>query len=140
MRKQRGVGDARTPPPRVSTLDFRVLRREYRDTHPTCVQATRSALPTYEYHCESCGKNYDLTQSFSAETQHTCEECGKGVAKRVLHAPRVVFKGSGWYATDSRNTSVATSDDSSSSSSESPSSDAGSTDSGDSKIETSAAG
>jgi putative FmdB family regulatory protein len=97
-------------------------------------------LPTYEYHCESCGKNYDLMQSFSAETQHTCEECGKGVAKRVLHAPRVVFKGSGWYATDSRNTSVATSDDSSSSSSESPSSDAGSTDSGDSKIETSAAG
>ena len=37
-----------------------------------------------------------------------CEECGKGTAKRVLVAPRVVFKGSGWYATDSRGKSSAT--------------------------------
>jgi len=59
-------------------------------------------LPTYEYHCPACKKTYELRQSFSAETTHTCEECGKGTAKRVLHAPRVVFKGSGWYVKDSR--------------------------------------
>lgn len=67
-------------------------------------------MPTYEYQCSECNAVYDLQQSFSAETTHTCEECGKGIAKRVLHAPRVVFKGSGWYATDSRNSNGAVSD------------------------------
>ncbi|MGE5597578.1 MAG: FmdB family zinc ribbon protein [Hyphomicrobiales bacterium] len=67
-------------------------------------------MPTYEYECQSCHAVYDLVQSFSAETTHTCEECGKGVAKRVLHAPRVVFKGSGWYVTDSRKSQSAISD------------------------------
>jgi putative FmdB family regulatory protein len=64
-------------------------------------------LPTYEYHCPACNATYDLRQSFSAETTHTCEVCGKGTAKRVLHAPPVVFKGSGWYVTDSRGKSSA---------------------------------
>ena len=59
-------------------------------------------MPTYEYACKSCKVVYDLRQGFDAEITHTCEECGKGIAKRVLHAPPVVFKGSGWYATDSR--------------------------------------
>ncbi len=59
-------------------------------------------MPTYEYHCPACKATYELRQGFSAETTHPCEECGKGIAKRVLHAPPVVFKGSGWYVTDSR--------------------------------------
>ena len=67
-------------------------------------------MPTYEYHCNSCQKNYDLRQGFDAESTHTCEECGKGIAKRVLVAPRVVFKGSGFYVTDSRGRSSATAD------------------------------
>ncbi len=64
-------------------------------------------MPTYEYACPACKAVYELRQSFSAETTHTCEECGKGVAKRVLHAPPVVFKGSGWYVTDSRSSKSA---------------------------------
>jgi putative FmdB family regulatory protein len=64
-------------------------------------------MPTYEYHCPRCKATYDLRQSFSAETTHPCEECGTGTAKRVLHAPRVVFKGSGFYATDGRSRSTA---------------------------------
>lgn len=59
-------------------------------------------MPTYEYHCPKCRGTYELRESFSAETTHQCQECGKGTAKRVLHAPRVVFKGSGFYATDSK--------------------------------------
>ncbi len=59
-------------------------------------------MPTYEYACPACKAVYDLRQGFDAEITHKCEECGKGIAKRVLHAPPVVFKGSGWYATDSR--------------------------------------
>ena len=67
-------------------------------------------MPTYEYQCKSCKAVYELRQGFDAETTHTCEECGKGIAKRVLHAPPVVFKGGGWYATDSRNSKSAMTD------------------------------
>lgn len=67
-------------------------------------------MPTYEYHCPKCKATYELRQGFSAETTHTCEECGKGVAKRILHAPRVHFKGSGFYATDSKSKSSAVGD------------------------------
>lgn len=67
-------------------------------------------MPTYEYQCSKCKAVYDLRQGFDAETTHTCEECGKGIAKRVLHAPPVVFKGGGWYATDSRGKSSAVTD------------------------------
>ena len=59
-------------------------------------------MPTYEYQCSICKKSYDLRQGFDAATRHPCEECGKGMAKRVLHAPRVLFKGSGFYVTDSK--------------------------------------
>jgi len=67
-------------------------------------------MPTYEYQCNACKAVYELRQGFDAATTHTCEECGKGTAKRVLHAPPVVFKGGGWYVTDSRNTKTAVSD------------------------------
>lgn len=70
-------------------------------------------MPTYEYHCPACEATYELRQGFDAPTTHTCEECGKGTARRVLHAPPIVFKGSGWYITDSRNKQSAVSDSSS---------------------------
>jgi len=76
-------------------------------------------VPTYEYNCSACESTYELRQGFDAETMHSCEECGNGTAKRILSAPAVVFKGSGWYATDSRNKSSAVTDSSSDSSSES---------------------
>lgn len=69
-----------------------------------------AAVPTYDYQCTGCNATYELRESFSAPMEHTCEECGKAVAKRVLTAPRIVFKGSGWYATDSRNRSTSTTD------------------------------
>ena len=80
-------------------------------------------MPTYEYQCKSCKAVYELRQGFDAETTHKCEECGKGIAKRVLHAPPVVFKGGGWYATDSRNKSTAITDSESKPSSDSSSSE-----------------
>lgn len=67
-------------------------------------------MPTYEYHCPKCNATYELRQGFDAETTQTCEECGKGIAKRVLYAPPVVFKGSGWYVTDSKGKNSATTD------------------------------
>ena len=69
-------------------------------------------MPTYEYHCPKCKTSYDLREGFNAETTHTCENCGKGIAKRVLHAPKVFFKGSGFYVTDSKSKSTAVTDSS----------------------------
>jgi putative FmdB family regulatory protein len=58
-------------------------------------------LPTYAYRCESCGNQYEKREGFSAPARQKCPNCGKQ-AQRVLFAPPIVFKGSGFYVTDSR--------------------------------------
>ncbi len=68
-------------------------------------------MPTYEYACEDCGKRYEKREGFDAPARQKCQFCGK-TANRVLFAPPVVFKGSGFYKTDSRGLSApAASDD-----------------------------
>ena len=57
-------------------------------------------MPTYDYRCES-GHRYEKRERFGSPAQQPCERCGKQ-AQRVLTSPTVVFKGSGWYKTDSR--------------------------------------
>jgi putative FmdB family regulatory protein len=57
-------------------------------------------MPTYEYRCEA-GHKYEKRESFSAPARQKCQKCGKP-ALRVIFAPPVVFKGGGFYATDSR--------------------------------------
>lgn len=77
-------------------------------------------MPTYDYHCAKCTKTYEIREGFDAPSRHRCQECGKGTAKRVLTAPRILFKGSGWYVTDSKSKSaVATEGDNGAPSSES---------------------
>ena len=58
-------------------------------------------LPTYEYHCDSCEKNFDVVQSFHDDPLTTCPTCGSPVRK-VFGNVGIVFKGSGFYKTDSR--------------------------------------
>lgn len=58
-------------------------------------------MPTYEYVCKSCGENIEVFQSFSARPLVKHDACG-GDLKKVFHARGVVFKGSGFYKTDSR--------------------------------------
>ena len=58
-------------------------------------------MPTYDYQCEA-GHRYERRESFGSPTTHACEQCGK-LAKRQLSAPPLIFKGGGWYVTDSRN-------------------------------------
>lgn len=62
-------------------------------------------MPTYEYNCKKCGENFDLVQSFKdkALKKHP-GECG-GPVQKVFHASGIVFKGSGFYVTDSRGAS-----------------------------------
>ena len=59
-------------------------------------------LPTYEYHCDTCEKNFDLVQSFHDDPLTECPTCGSPVRK-VFGNVGIVFKGSGFYKTDSRN-------------------------------------
>lgn len=58
-------------------------------------------MPTYEYACTSCGNRLEVYQSFSADPLEKCELCG-GPLRRVFHPVGVLFKGSGFYSTDSR--------------------------------------
>ena len=92
-----------------------------------------SAVPTYEYHCDSCRKSYDRREGFDAPASHPCDLCEKGTAQRVLHAPTVVFKGSGFYVNDSRNKSESRSASEKSVSLPSGDSDSGSSSSGSGK-------
>ena len=56
-------------------------------------------MPLYEYRCESCGAVFEKIQKFSDEPLKTHEGCG-GVVERLLSAPALQFKGTGWYVTD----------------------------------------
>ena len=90
-------------------------------------------MPLYQYQC-SKGHSYEKQQPFGSPVEHPCEQprC-KAIAKRVLIAPQVHFKGSGWYKTDSRGTGSSSrrgsSADSESSSTDSPASEPSSSDS-----------
>ncbi len=58
-------------------------------------------MPTYEYACAACGNRYEKREGFEAKPRQKCPKCGK-MAQRLLSTPAVVFKGSGFYKTDSR--------------------------------------
>lgn|SRR5689334_3522926 len=64
-------------------------------------------MPTYQYLCESCGHRFDIFQHFADAPLTTCPNCS-GQIHRVLFPAGIVFKGSGFYKTDSRGTSSAT--------------------------------
>jgi putative FmdB family regulatory protein len=56
-------------------------------------------MPLYEYKCHKCGKQFEVMQKFSDAPLTTHEGCG-GDVDRLLSAPALQFKGSGWYITD----------------------------------------
>jgi putative FmdB family regulatory protein len=58
-------------------------------------------MPTYEYVCKQCGDRFEIFQSFSAKPLKKHDVCG-GPLQKVFHPAGVVFKGSGFYSTDSR--------------------------------------
>ena len=65
-------------------------------------------MPTYQYACTACGHELEAVQSFSDAALTECPECG-GALRKVFSAVGVVFKGSGFYKTDSRSSSSASS-------------------------------
>jgi putative FmdB family regulatory protein len=58
-------------------------------------------MPTYTYQCDSCGHGFEAVQRFVDDPLTECPECGASI-RRVIQPVGVVFKGSGWYITDSR--------------------------------------
>ena len=65
-------------------------------------------MPTYTYHCESCGVRFDQYQKFTDEPLPLCPECGEMALHKVYQPVGIVFKGSGFYATDHRSPSGQT--------------------------------
>ena len=58
-------------------------------------------MPTYEYECQDCGHKFELVQSMTAKPIKECPKCRKNKAKRLISAGvGIIFKGSGFYATD----------------------------------------
>ena len=64
-------------------------------------------MPIYTYRCESCGVQFERNQKFSDAPLTRCPECGKKSLRKVYTPVGIVFKGSGFYATDHRSPSGA---------------------------------
>jgi len=56
-------------------------------------------MPLYDYRCHQCGETFEVMQKFSDEPLKTHEVCG-GNVERLISAPALQFKGTGWYVTD----------------------------------------
>jgi putative FmdB family regulatory protein len=93
-------------------------------------------VPTYQYACTTCGHRLEAVQSFADEPLTVCPEC-EGRLRKLFNSVGVVFKGSGFYRTDSRSESKpkSASESSSESSSERSSESAPKTDSPPAKTE-----
>lgn len=64
-------------------------------------------MPIYTYRCENCGVQFEKNQKFSDAPLTRCPECGKKSLRKVYQPVGIVFKGSGFYATDHRSPSGA---------------------------------
>lgn len=96
-------------------------------------------MPTYSYACTECSNKFDVVQAFSDDSLTDCPQCD-GRLRKVFGKVGVVFKGSGFYRTDSRESGKTSASASSSNGSESSSSSAGSSSSGSSSSGSSSSG
>lgn len=62
-------------------------------------------MPTYTYQCDNCGVRFDRRQKFSEKPLTVCPECSEKALRKVFTPVGIVFKGSGFYATDHRSPS-----------------------------------
>lgn len=66
-------------------------------------------MPTYSYACTQCDNRFDIVQSFTDEALTVCSECS-GKLRKLFNSVGIVFKGSGFYRTDSRSGSSSASE------------------------------
>lgn len=62
-------------------------------------------MPVYTYRCSSCGSQFEQHQSFDDAPLKTCPKCKKKALKKVITPTKIIFKGSGFYATDNKSAS-----------------------------------
>ncbi|WP_270409770.1 FmdB family zinc ribbon protein [Brachybacterium paraconglomeratum] len=65
-------------------------------------------MPTYVYACKNCGHRFEQYQSFSEVSLTTCPECAQEALRKVFDSVGIVFKGSGFYSTDSATSGAST--------------------------------
>lgn len=68
-------------------------------------------MPLYEYQCQACGERVEVIQKFNDPPYEHCPKCG-GDMKKLLSAPAIQFKGSGFYKTDYNASKPSSSSDS----------------------------
>jgi len=66
-------------------------------------------MPIYEYRCQSCGNQIEVTQRMSDAPLVHCDKCGEDALKKLISATSFVLKGSGWYVTDYKGNKAHTS-------------------------------
>jgi putative FmdB family regulatory protein len=88
------VGD-----PGLAHLERLILRGRIACPQGACHHAGR--VPTYDYQCRRCGTVTEVIHSMLEDGPTACERCG-GELRRVLHPSGIIFRGSGFYKTDSR--------------------------------------
>jgi putative FmdB family regulatory protein len=59
-------------------------------------------MPTYEYECTKCGHKFEASQNITDQPLNKCPKCGKKVKRLIGSGSGIIFKGSGFYATDYR--------------------------------------
>ncbi len=64
-------------------------------------------MPTYEYACSSCDTQHEIVQKMSDPKLTECPSCGQPTLRKLFNGVGVVFKGSGFYRTDSRSSGSA---------------------------------
>ncbi|HOJ36821.1 MAG TPA: zinc ribbon domain-containing protein [Ignavibacteriales bacterium] len=70
-------------------------------------------MPTYEYHCKTCNKNFEVFQKISDNPISTCPDCGSPVKKIISGGAGLIFNGTGYYLTDYKSKTTQSSNNSS---------------------------
>ena len=65
-------------------------------------------MPTYVYACKSCAHRFEQYQSFTEDSLRTCPECAQDTLRKVFDSVGIVFKGPGFYSTDSATSGAST--------------------------------
>lgn len=70
--------------------------------HPFPLSPAEPAMPTYEYRCRDCGREFEVFQRMSDHPGAPCPDCGHGAKRLISGGAGVLFKGDGFYITDYR--------------------------------------
>lgn len=64
-------------------------------------------MPRFDFHCTKCGATFEESLAFGSKKLPDCSACGSKKVEKLIAPPGIVFKGAGWYKTDSRKKEVS---------------------------------